>query len=103
MQTYLYTFDYVGEFHYRDEIPVFYGAQHSDDLIYLFPYPPHAIVLNEKDKEIAKRMVNLWTSFATNGVPIAKGTPIWPPLMSTYSFQQTLYYCKLYVLVLVFY
>lgn len=84
MQTYLYSFDYKGEFSYKPTLDTLYkGVQHSDDIIYLFPYPPHASKLNIVDTEMAIRMVNLWTSFATTGVPIADGVPNWPPLIST--------------------
>lgn len=45
------------------------GVHHSDDLIYLFPYPPNDAKLNKQDTKIAQLMVDLWTSFATSGVP----------------------------------
>lgn len=45
------------------------GVSHSDDLIYLFPYPPEVAVLNEQDTKISQTLVDLWTSFATNGAP----------------------------------
>lgn len=45
------------------------GVSHSDDLIYLFPYPRHVAVLNDADTRFAKTLVDLWTSFAINGVP----------------------------------
>lgn len=45
------------------------GVSHSDDLIYLFPYPPDVAVLNEQDTKTAQTLVDLWTSFARNGAP----------------------------------
>lgn len=73
--TFLYTFDYKGEktrFGYgadTSHYPFEGGVHHSDDLIYLFPYPPGESKLNEKDTAIAKMMIDLWTSFAASGVP----------------------------------
>lgn len=45
------------------------GITHADDNIYLFPYPSNVAKLNENDTKMAQMMVDLWTSFATNGVP----------------------------------
>lgn len=45
------------------------GVTHSDELLYLFPYPPENANLNENDRKMAQTMVDLWTSFAMNGVP----------------------------------
>lgn len=45
------------------------GVHHSNDYIYLFPYPASVANLNEADTEMAKKMVHLWTSFALNGRP----------------------------------
>lgn len=45
------------------------GVSHSDDLIYMFPYPPNVADLNEEDTKVAKIIVDLWTSFAANGIP----------------------------------
>ena len=64
------------------------GVHHSDDLIYLFPYPPNNSKLNAADMKIAKNMVDLWTSFASNGIPTVtetqnsadnKRAPNWKP------------------------
>ncbi|XP_031618955.1 glutactin-like [Contarinia nasturtii] len=74
-QTYVYSFDYAGEhtrFGYEADVshyPFTGGVSHSDDLIYLFPYPPNVAKLNEKDTKFAQQLIELWTSFATNGVP----------------------------------
>lgn len=45
------------------------GVSHSDELHYLFPYPPDDVNLNEEDTKIAQLMVDLWTSFAISGIP----------------------------------
>ncbi|ETN58060.1 carboxylesterase [Anopheles darlingi] len=90
--TYLYTFDYVGEksrFGYgadTSHYPFGGGVHHSDDKLYLFPYPAEKPgQLNEKDTAMAKLMVDLWTSFATGGVPMSdRLTEKWNP-MSEYA------------------
>lgn len=45
------------------------GIHHSDDLIYLFPYPKNVAVLNDADRKISHILLDLWTSFAENGIP----------------------------------
>ncbi|XP_055302443.1 glutactin-like [Sitodiplosis mosellana] len=73
--TFVYTLDYKGQytrFGYGGDVshyPFNGGVSHSDDLIYLFPYPPEVAQLNEDDTKIAKILVDLWTSFAINGTP----------------------------------
>lgn len=42
--------------------------------MYLFPYPPNVAKLNEEDTKMSQVIVDLWTSFATNGIPAL--TPI---------------------------
>lgn len=81
--TYVYSFDYYGE-HTRfgfdqdlSKIPFDGGVHHTNDLLFLFPYPENA-KLNEQDTEIAKKMVDMWTSFAIDGVPKTKDLPEWP-------------------------
>lgn len=59
-------------------------VSHSDELIYLFPYPPYAANLNANDTEMAKNMVDLWTSFVRNGIPSLSF--VWPPLTSIVTF-----------------
>lgn len=49
--------------------PFLGGVHHSDDLIYLFPDPPDVAKLNAADTKIAQMLVDLWTSFAIDGVP----------------------------------
>ncbi|XP_058462863.1 glutactin-like isoform X2 [Malaya genurostris] len=73
--TYLYSFDYKGEktrFGYganTSHYPFDGGVHHSDDLMYLFPYPPGQPKLNEQDSKMAQMMIDLWTSFASTGTP----------------------------------
>uniref|UniRef100_A0A0A1WU09 Carboxylic ester hydrolase n=1 Tax=Zeugodacus cucurbitae TaxID=28588 RepID=A0A0A1WU09_ZEUCU len=68
---YLYTFDYAGahtRFGYEfgnSQYPFEGGVHHSNDNIYLFA--THK--LNANDTLIAKKMVDLWYSFAADGVP----------------------------------
>uniref|UniRef100_A0A182VPB2 Carboxylic ester hydrolase n=1 Tax=Anopheles merus TaxID=30066 RepID=A0A182VPB2_ANOME len=84
-ETYLYSFDYQGE-HTRfgygantSHYPFLGGAHHSDDNIYLFPYPEHVTRLNTADTLMSEIMVDLWTSFAIDGVPkSSRGVPAWP-------------------------
>uniref|UniRef100_A0A182MF02 Carboxylic ester hydrolase n=1 Tax=Anopheles culicifacies TaxID=139723 RepID=A0A182MF02_9DIPT len=86
--TFLYSFDYVGEhtrFGYGSDTshyPFDGGVHHSNDKLYLFPYPPgKPDPLNEKDTAMAKLMVDLWTSFATQGVPKSDHlTVAWNPM-----------------------
>ncbi|XP_059608241.1 glutactin-like [Phlebotomus argentipes] len=85
-QTWLYTFDYRGQhsrFGYGADItkyPFDGGVSHSDDNLYLFPWPESAANLNEEDTKMAKKMVDLWTSFAIDGIPSAPQVPNWPQM-----------------------
>lgn len=89
-ETYLYTFDYDGEhtrFGYGEDTshyPFEGGIHHSNDNIYLFPYPEFATVLNTADTKMSEIMIDLWTSFAINGVPSSKDMPEWRPVNSQY-------------------
>ena len=75
INNYLYSFDYEGahtRFGYEKgnkHYPFNGGVHHSNDNLYLFPYPFNR--LNEKDLKMAKTMVQLWTTFAINGRPSA--------------------------------
>lgn len=65
------------------------GVSHSDDLIYLFPYPQKVVHLNEEDTEMAQSIIELWTSFMANGIPELK-TPQtfqWPAFTSTHTHR----------------
>lgn len=89
-QTYLYTFDYKGEFSYSPNAldwPFPNGIHHANELIYLFPYPETVTQLNAKDRQMASYMVDLWTSFAETGVPNSKRIPKWPTKTSMVIFH----------------
>ncbi|KAH8376676.1 hypothetical protein KR093_000734 [Drosophila rubida] len=85
--TFLYTFDYEGELNRyatsEDEaidVPFDMGVSLTDENLYLFPWPRVHMINANRDVKIAKRMVALWTSFATDGIPRAEGVPAWPSL-----------------------
>ncbi|XP_039449928.1 glutactin-like isoform X1 [Culex pipiens pallens] len=85
--TFLYSFDYEGEktrFGYGADTahyPFEGGVHHSNDLLYVFPYPPGEPKLNEADTKVAKLMVDLWTSFAATGVPSSDLAGVqWKPM-----------------------
>ncbi|XP_017076015.2 glutactin [Drosophila eugracilis] len=85
--TYLYSFDYEGEQNRyatgEDEasfIPFDMGVSLTDDNLYLFPWPRFLALNSNRDLKVARRMVALWTSFATTGVPQAPGVPTWLPM-----------------------
>ncbi|XP_037933074.1 glutactin-like [Teleopsis dalmanni] len=78
---YLYSFDYEGQntrFGYElgnEHYPFNGGVHHSNDNIYLFS--THS--LNDNDTRMAQKMVELWTSFAIDGIPSSsEGPPILP-------------------------
>jgi len=75
----------LGEHHRfgETEIQDFESVSMGDDNIYLFPFPDTDSKLNRKEKYMAKTMVDLWTSFAMNGVPSSPGLPVWPKMEST--------------------
>lgn len=80
-QTYLYTFDYKGEFPYLQNNTIFGnydGVHHFSDILYLFPFTEFGSRLNRDDRKIAKKMVKLWGSFAATGVPSINGESFWP-------------------------
>lgn len=76
---YLYSFDYSSSslslWNYSVPFPHKGAVQHADDARYLFPLGD----LAGTDIQIARSMVQLWTSFAAIGVPTAKEVPYWPP------------------------
>ncbi|XP_055691284.1 glutactin-like [Lutzomyia longipalpis] len=83
---FLYSFDYKGQhtrFNYGPDpskYPFESGVAHTDDLIYLFPWPEKVAKLNEEDTKIAQLMVDLWTSFATTGIPASPLLGSWPAM-----------------------
>ncbi|GAB0097228.1 hypothetical protein DMENIID0001_128520 [Sergentomyia squamirostris] len=85
-RTWLYSFDYEGE-HTRhgygadtSKYPFNGGVAHSNDNLYLFPWPEDKSKLNEKDTKMAQKMVDIWTSFAINGTPSCPGIERWPTM-----------------------
>lgn len=71
---YLYSFDYIGSFQYRIEGPVPSGVEHSDDKCFIFPNTEACCKrgasdcdINEFDSRMIDTVVDLWTSFASNG------------------------------------
>ncbi|XP_037711150.1 glutactin [Drosophila subpulchrella] len=85
--TYLYSFDYEGEqnrYATGDNeasfVPFDMGVSLTDDNLYLFPWPRFLSLNSNRDLKVARRMVALWTSFATTGVPQAPGLPAWPTM-----------------------
>ncbi|XP_055908085.1 glutactin [Eupeodes corollae] len=82
--TYVYSFDYEGEwsrFGYEfgnEHYPFNGGVHHSNDNIYIFS--THN--LNARDTEISKKMIDLWTSFAIDGVPATPDAPTLMPLQT---------------------
>lgn len=69
--SYLYAFNYLGQFNRLqksiDEDVA--DVSLTDDNLYLFPFRPGAGSLSKDDSHMAKIMVDLWTSFACDGVP----------------------------------
>ncbi|XP_011296426.1 glutactin [Musca domestica] len=91
--TFLYSFDYAGEFNrYRDmdeehnmQSPFKAGVSLTDEALYLFPYPEHVRNLSPPDVAMAKRMVDLWTSFVIDGHPLGSHrSGYWPPMTTLY-------------------
>lgn len=91
--TFLYSFDYDGEFNrYRDmdeehnmQSPFKAGVSLTDEALYLFPYPEHVTKLSPPDESMAKRMVDVWTSFVINGHPFGHvRSGYWPPMTTLY-------------------
>ncbi|XP_037933075.1 glutactin-like [Teleopsis dalmanni] len=81
---YLYSFDYEGQntrFGYdlgNEHYPFNGGVHHSNDNIYLFS--THS--LNDNDTRMAQKMVELWTSFAIDGIPSSSEGPSILPMSS---------------------
>ena len=91
--TFLYSFDYAGEFNrYRDmdeehnmQSPFKAGVSLTDEALYLFPYPDHVKKLSPPDEAMAKRMVDVWSSFVINGHPFGSHrSGYWPPMTTLY-------------------
>uniref|UniRef100_A0A0P5QTT1 Carboxylic ester hydrolase n=1 Tax=Daphnia magna TaxID=35525 RepID=A0A0P5QTT1_9CRUS len=80
---YWYSFDFFGKVSLigADEtLPR--GVMHADEIMYLFTMPiPH----NETEVDLSRKMIEVWTTFATYGEPtpegvqMREGIPKWPP------------------------
>lgn len=86
-QTYVYAIEYLGKYSYGTDYNYEYepfrdGVQHGDELMYTFAQPDYTKNFNAKDRKFSDLLVNLWTSFAISGVPVADGIPKWPPMTS---------------------
>lgn len=65
------------------------GVGHTDDLIYLLPTSTELNKLNGADTRIMEIMIDLWTSFATTGIPKITTNPFfqWIPMLSMNHFD----------------
>ncbi|XP_055385265.1 glutactin-like, partial [Condylostylus longicornis] len=87
-KSYLYSFDYKGQFNRYSDFdndfdlgtPFTAGVTLTDENIYMFPYPDHVEDLNIIDKEMAKKFIELWTSFIIDGKPATIDGIEWPPV-----------------------
>lgn len=82
---YLYSFDYSSSLAREKDhfvpFPYVGAVEHEDDLQYLFPMKQ----MNADDVKMAKLMVQLWTSFAIDGVPRANEiATAWTPMKSLF-------------------
>ncbi|XP_050430240.1 juvenile hormone esterase-like [Adelges cooleyi] len=86
---YLYLFDYQNQFSFNrlyGKCDKSLGVTHGDEMINLFKMPevlPKG--LNDRDTEISKLMINIWTKFAKSGNPTVDGEddgPAWPQFTS---------------------
>lgn len=57
------------------------AVEHAEDLDYLFPKTE---LIEGRETRMAKTMVQLWSSFATVGIPSARDVPYWPPANRLY-------------------
>ncbi|XP_046740049.1 venom carboxylesterase-6-like [Diprion similis] len=97
---YLCTFDYRGTFSYSYKFSggntEDWDAPHGDEMIYLLPGPktdfgPPGHEYSQTDLRMVDTMVELWTSFATNGIPASatlNGSVIWEPYSSLENYLQ---------------
>jgi len=72
---------YLYHFTFKDgnrPIELLLGVFHSAELAYVFDNPPTKNNFTGREKEMASTMGELWTSFATNGVPTSSLAPSWP-------------------------
>ncbi|XP_046739871.1 esterase E4-like [Diprion similis] len=97
---YLCTFDYQGTLSYSykfsDGNTEDWGAAHGDELLYLLPGPnemfgPPGLERSKMDLKMVDSMVELWTSFAINGIPTTTAlidSAIWEPFSSDEKYLQ---------------
>ncbi|XP_046609035.1 esterase E4-like [Neodiprion virginianus] len=97
---YFCTFDYRDSFSYTYKFtgsnPENLGPTHGDEFIYLLPGPremfgPPGSEYSETDLKMLDAMVELWTSFATNGLPTTAAlndNAIWEPFSSDEKYLQ---------------
>ncbi|XP_053676821.1 esterase E4-like [Anopheles nili] len=84
-KVYLYSFDYSGTpsiYNFSNQQDFYYpyhnNSFHAEDLFYLFPL---GYRLDQQDTEVAKTMVDLWTTFAMRGRPTASAVQkTWSPV-----------------------
>ncbi|KAI9581397.1 glutactin-like [Glossina fuscipes] len=92
-RTFLYSFDYAGEYNryydldeeHNTQSPFKAGVSLTDEALYLFPYPEHVKHLTPADENMSNRLVDLWTSFVVNGYPLGSlRSGYWPPMSTLY-------------------
>ena len=64
-----------------------YGATHTDELQFLFPFGTN---LTAGEQKLATTMKAYWTTFAANGDPNLMGQPFWPPFFIFFDDDQSL-------------
>jgi para-nitrobenzyl esterase len=64
-----------------------YGATHTDELQFLFPFPGDVLTTGEQD--LAAIMKHYWTTFARDGRPKSPGHP-WPLFSTLFDDNQSL-------------
>ncbi|XP_047989407.1 juvenile hormone esterase-like [Leguminivora glycinivorella] len=78
---YLYMFSYTGGrsfSEYKENRSHTHGANHADDLAYLFDVSFMKTLLRDEDMLIVDRMTELWTNFAKYGNPTPKPSKLVP-------------------------
>lgn len=85
---YFCTFEYRGTLSYNylfsGDVTGEHGVSHADDLLYLFEnqntlFKPPGAEMTEADWEMVDTMVQLWTSFATEGWAMSSKNHLVPP------------------------
>lgn len=64
-----------------------YGATHTDELQFLFPFGTN---LTAGEQKLATSMKEYWTTFAANGDPNLASQPFWPPFSIFFDDDQSL-------------